>query len=134
MPGASKKLSSCVRPGVLEVRASPRRLTRALIRLDLPTLERPAKAISCRSAAGRNCSSGTLLTNCHGRLNSASPAASSSGVKSVILPLPILSQNGEREPVPHPLRAFLAAQDVARRVDPGRDGVVGAVEPAFLPL
>ena len=42
----SKKLSSCVRPGVCEVRASVLRPVSALTRLDLPTLERPAKAIS----------------------------------------------------------------------------------------
>ena len=46
-----KKLSSCVRPGVLEVRARPPLRTSALMRLDLPTLERPAKAISKPSAA-----------------------------------------------------------------------------------
>src|SRR4249920_2921225 len=36
----------CVRPGVLLVRARPRLLASALMALDLPTLERPAKAIS----------------------------------------------------------------------------------------
>ena len=41
-----KKISSWVRPGVCEVRASAFRPVSALIRLDLPTLERPAKAIS----------------------------------------------------------------------------------------
>src|SRR5258708_2906692 len=44
--GPVKKISSCVRPGVWEVRASARRPVSALIRLDLPTLERPATAIS----------------------------------------------------------------------------------------
>src|SRR6267142_3474273 len=53
-----------VRPGVLLVLARLRRPARALIALDLPTLERPAKAISGgpggkrsagRPAARRNC-------------------------------------------------------------------------------
>ena len=47
-----KKISSCVRPGVCEVRASARRPVSALIRLDLPTLERPAKAISMPRIGG----------------------------------------------------------------------------------
>src|SRR5262245_43189724 len=36
----------CVRPGVLLMRASPLRPSSALMALDLPTLERPANAIS----------------------------------------------------------------------------------------
>src|SRR5438105_14747514 len=56
----------CVRPGVLLVRASALRPTRALIALDLPTFERPANAISggpgggksaMRAAARRNAAS-----------------------------------------------------------------------------
>src|SRR5262245_43551204 len=56
----------CVRPGVLLTRARPRRPASALMALDLPTLERPAKAISGgpgggrsegRAAARRNCAS-----------------------------------------------------------------------------
>jgi len=43
---SAKKFSACVRPGVLEVRASALRLVSALMSEDLPTLERPAKAIS----------------------------------------------------------------------------------------
>ena len=34
------------------------------MRLDLPTLERPANAISMRSAGGRNSSAGTLFKSC----------------------------------------------------------------------
>src|SRR6185369_8483318 len=48
LSGPSKKISSWVRPGVCEVRASALRPVSALIRLDLPTLERPAKAIDAR--------------------------------------------------------------------------------------
>src|ERR1700756_3118871 len=50
--GPPKKISSWVRPGVFEVRASARRPVRALIRLDLPTLERPANAISGPAIGG----------------------------------------------------------------------------------
>src|SRR5579871_944394 len=50
--GPSKKISSWVRPGVCEVRASALRPVSALIRLDLPTLERPAKAISIPCIGG----------------------------------------------------------------------------------
>jgi len=42
---ASKMLSSCVRPGVFEVRARLVVPVSALISDDLPTLERPANAI-----------------------------------------------------------------------------------------
>src|SRR5829696_4228453 len=52
-PPRSKKLSSCVRPGVCEVRASVLRPVSALTRLDLPTFERPAKAISTPFIGGR---------------------------------------------------------------------------------
>src|SRR6185295_18410088 len=107
--------------GVLEVRASPCRPTSALMRLDLPTLERPAKAISTRSGPGRKSRLGTLRTNCHGRANSASPAASCSGV--TVDGLMVLW-----EPGTEPSRAFLAAQDVARLGDPGGQRVIGAVE------
>src|SRR5580700_10388426 len=44
--GPPKKIRSWVRPGVLDVRASVRRPVSAFTRDDLPTLERPAKAIS----------------------------------------------------------------------------------------
>ena len=42
----SNKLSSCVRPGVFDVRASLLRLVSALSSELLPTFERPANAIS----------------------------------------------------------------------------------------
>ena len=43
---SAKKFSCWVRPGVWEVRASALRLVSAFSSEDLPTLERPAKAIS----------------------------------------------------------------------------------------
>src|ERR1700730_14443723 len=49
---AAKKTSSWVRPGVCEVLARPLRLVSALMRLDLPTFERPTKAISLPLMAG----------------------------------------------------------------------------------
>src|SRR5579863_6988698 len=57
---SSKKLSNRVRPGVLLVRASPRRCVMALIALDLPELERPAKATSAPRSAG-NCAGAAAL-------------------------------------------------------------------------
>ncbi len=53
-PATSKKLSCCVRPGVCEVRASALRPVNALMSEDLPTLERPAKAISSPRGGGRS--------------------------------------------------------------------------------
>ena len=44
---------SCVRPGVLLVRARPLRPVMALRALDLPEFERPANAISVPSSGGK---------------------------------------------------------------------------------
>src|SRR5215213_3787903 len=65
-----KKLSCCVRPGVCEVRASVFRPVSALTRLDFPTLERPAKAISTLLMGGR------FLRELAAQMKSASPAKS----------------------------------------------------------
>ena len=46
-------MSSCVRPGVCDARASAERPVSALMSEDLPTLERPAKAISGAPIGGR---------------------------------------------------------------------------------
>src|SRR3546814_7812656 len=62
----SKKLSSCVRPGVLDVRASPLRLVSAFSSDDLPTLDRPAKATSFTAMSGRNLRSGADLRKAMG--------------------------------------------------------------------
>src|SRR6185295_18364224 len=59
----SKKFSDWVRPGVDEVRARPRTLSRQLMRLDLPTLERPRKAISGFKSRGQSSSLNALLRN-----------------------------------------------------------------------
>src|ERR1044071_5475531 len=58
-----KKLSDCVRPGVEDVRARPRTESRELIKLDLPTLERPRKAISGFESRGQSSSLNALLRN-----------------------------------------------------------------------
>src|SRR5580765_488487 len=54
----------CVRPGVLLVRARPRRPASALMALDLPTFERPAKAISAGPDGGRSAGRAAARRNC----------------------------------------------------------------------
>src|SRR5215510_1499822 len=75
--GPVKKISSCVRPGVCEVRASARRDVSALIRLDLPTLERPAKAISTPCIGGSAAGEPAAQANCQSPANSLRPASRS---------------------------------------------------------
>ena len=53
MSGPRKKMISCVRPGVFEVRANAFRPVSALISEDFPALERPAKAISSPFIGGK---------------------------------------------------------------------------------
>src|SRR6478736_5490310 len=79
---AAKKISSWVRPGVLEVRASAFCPTSALIRLDLPTLERPAKAISTPRGFGSDSSELAAVANCHCCANKRRPASISAREKS----------------------------------------------------
>src|ERR1700674_3792911 len=81
---AEKKMSSWVRPGVLEVRASPLRLVSALIRLDLPTLERPAKANSKPFIAGNEAGVAAAAAKRHEPANSRRPAAISLLVKASV--------------------------------------------------
>src|SRR5688572_30149991 len=73
----AKKISSWVRPGVCEVRASALRPVSALIRLDLPTLERPAKAISMPRILGSDSSELAAVAKRHSRAKSSRPASSS---------------------------------------------------------
>src|SRR5262245_58089962 len=58
-----KKLMVRVLPGVELVFASPRRLSRVLIREDLPTLDRPTKATSGPTSAGYWAGVTALVTN-----------------------------------------------------------------------
>src|SRR6185295_14292896 len=53
-PPIEKKLMCWVRPGVLDAKARPFWLHRMLIAVDLPALERPAKAISGTVVRGRS--------------------------------------------------------------------------------
>src|SRR6185503_7861228 len=59
----SKKFNDWVRPGVEEVRARPCTRSRELMRLDLPTFERPRKAISGFESRGQSSSLNALLRN-----------------------------------------------------------------------
>src|SRR5467141_4797554 len=79
---AAKNTSSCVRPGVCEVLARPLRLVRALMRLDLPTLERPTKAISFPFIAGREAVEPAAETKRHSGADSRRPAPISLVVKA----------------------------------------------------
>src|SRR6266511_2604272 len=82
LPGPAKKINSWVRPGVCDVRASAFRPVSALIRLDLPTLERPAKAISWPRIGGSAGSEPAAAVNCHSPANSLRPDSTSSAVNS----------------------------------------------------
>src|SRR5712675_1625446 len=73
--GPSKKISSWVRPGVCEVRASALRPVRALIRLDLPTLERPAKATSMPAIGGSVSIEGEAQKNRQSPANNLRPCS-----------------------------------------------------------
>src|SRR6476620_804337 len=73
--GPSKKISSWVRPGVCEVRASALRPVSALIRLDLPTLERPANATSMLAIGGSVSIDGEAQTNFHSPAKSFRPSS-----------------------------------------------------------
>src|SRR5215469_722391 len=81
-PLVSKKISSWVRPGVCEVRASALRPVSALIRLDLPTFERPANAISAPIMAGSAATEPAAKLKRQSAANSRRPASISSAVKS----------------------------------------------------
>src|SRR5260370_22262324 len=78
--GRVNKISSCVRRGVCEVRASARRPVSALIRLDLPTLDRPAKAISMPRIGGSATAEPAAAANCQSPANSLRPASISARV------------------------------------------------------
>src|ERR1700685_4141442 len=58
---SSKKFKSRVLPGALLVRASAWRCAMALMALDLPAFERPAKATSLPTSGG-NCAGAAALT------------------------------------------------------------------------
>src|SRR6478736_4066972 len=78
-PFSSKKLSSCVRPGVRDMRASVLRPVSALISDDLPTLERPATAISGKLAGGSPSIFDAPQMNSQGPANRRRPDSRKSG-------------------------------------------------------
>src|SRR6202035_1924498 len=83
--GPPKKISCGVRPGVFEVRASARRPVSALIRLDLPTLERPANAISGAPIGGTESSPPPAEMKTHAPANRRRPASISAAEKSAMM-------------------------------------------------
>src|SRR5713226_8850850 len=96
LSGPSKKINSWVRPGVCEVRASALRPVSALIRLDLPTLERPAKATSMPASGGRVSIEGEAQMNCQSPANSFRPCSISFASGSVVMRrLPVAFPHGE---------------------------------------
>src|SRR5580693_5068890 len=84
-PEPPKKMSSLVRPGVFEVRASARRPVSALIKLDLPTLERPANAISGALIGGTDSSEPAAEMKSHAPANKSRPASISAAEKSAMV-------------------------------------------------
>src|SRR5262245_61362432 len=85
LPPPEKKISSCVRPGVCDVRARPLWLVSALISDDLPTFERPANAISRPFIGGSDSSEDAAETKAQSDANMRRPTSSSAGVKSDIV-------------------------------------------------
>src|SRR6185437_435078 len=80
-PPPVKKINSWVRPGVREVRARFLRPVSALIRLDLPTLERPANAISTPRIGGSDTAEPAAAVNSQSPVNRRRPASISDAVK-----------------------------------------------------
>src|SRR5260221_14583550 len=97
-PPPLKKIRSCVRPGVCEMRARPLRPVSALMRLDLPTLERPAKAVSMPSARGSDSGELAAQKKSHSPANNLWPVSISAEVKSVMA----ASYNGQAPACPGP--------------------------------
>jgi hypothetical protein len=85
LSGPSKKINSWVRPGVWEVRASALRPVSALIRLDLPTLERPANATSMPAIGGSVSIEGEAQKNCQSPANNLRPRSIRSASVSAVI-------------------------------------------------
>src|SRR6185312_2330144 len=121
LSGPSKKISSWVRPGVCEVRARLLRPVSALIREDLPTLERPANAISSPAIGGSVSIEGEAQTNCQSPANSFRPASISFASVSAVMRSSIL-RHGRACPG-HPRSFFASVQDMDARDEPGQDEI-----------
>src|SRR5664279_3154690 len=119
--GPSKKISSWVRPGVCEVRASALRPVSALIRLDLPTLERPANATSMPAIGGSVSIEGEAQKNCQSPANSFRACSIRSASGSALMRRDSIHRHGWACPG-HPRFAF---RQIPRawmpRVKPGHD-------------
>src|SRR6202041_794425 len=78
----AKKINCWVRPGVLDARASAFLPVSALIRLDLPTLDRPANATSNSPARGKDSTLPVAEIKLHSPAKSRRPASISALEKS----------------------------------------------------
>ena len=108
---AVKKISSCVRPGVCEVRASALREVSPLIRLDLPTFERPANAISTPFIGGSRSAVPAAAANCQSAVNSLRPASISAAVSYAI----VLTKADQVTQVELAVRAAAVSAALAKR-------------------
>src|SRR3954469_1068682 len=118
--GPSKKISSWVRPGVCEVRASALRPVSALMRLDLPTLERPANATSRPCIGGNVSIEGAAQMNCQSPANSLRPCSISFESGSVLMQRFRFIVMAGLVPIIHVL-LFATLQDVDARHKAGHD-------------
>src|SRR4029078_12082925 len=75
-----KNMSSCVRPGVREMLVRFLLPVSALIRLDLPTFERPANAISTPFITGRDAGEDAAATKCQSPAKILGPVSLSARV------------------------------------------------------
>src|SRR6187399_977520 len=128
--GPSKKISSWVRPGVCEVRASPLRPVSALIRLDLPTLERPANATSMLAIGGRVSIEGEAQTNCHSPAKSFRPSSISFASGSSVMRRLSIPRHGRAFPG-HPRLTLSGPKDVDARHKAGHDELELAYDQAW---
>src|SRR5882762_7955543 len=121
LSGLSKKISSWVRPGVCEVRASALRPVSALMREDLPTLERPANATSSPAIGGSVSIEGEAQIKCQSPANSFRPCsisfASGSAVMRACFRFTVMTG---LVPAIHVL-LFAGPKDVDARDKPGHD-------------
>src|SRR2546430_7964087 len=123
LPGPSKKISSWVRPGVCEVRASALRPVSALIRLDLPTLERPANATSMPAIGGKVSIEGEAQKNCQSPANSFRPCSINFASISVVMRRPCHSWSWPGSSWPFTSSTSFTSQDVDARHKAGHDGL-----------
>src|SRR3954470_24736080 len=123
--GLSKKISSWVRPGVCDVRARALRPVSALMRLDLPTLERPANATSMPAIGGNVSIEGDAQMNFHSPANIRRPcsisfASGSSVMRSLSFAWPCsFTPSCRLSAATH--ASALDGQNVDARDEPGHD-------------